>query len=75
MSAFSTAFFKIRAMAHHAHAEHTTSAAAATVAHPQHSMHPMAFHFGSAETILFTFWDVNSAIGEQKHLANGSSNR
>jgi hypothetical protein len=28
-----------------------------------HSMHPMAFHFGAMEMILFSFWDINSAGG------------
>jgi hypothetical protein len=36
------------------HAEHI---------HGDMSMHPMAFHFGSIETILFKFWNVSSPIG------------
>lgn len=31
--------------------------------HEDMHMHPMAFHFGSKEIILFTFWDIKSTIG------------
>jgi hypothetical protein len=27
-------------------------------------MHPMSFHFGSDETILFGFWKIQTAIGK-----------
>lgn len=39
-------------------------ATTAPMGHDHMSMHPMAFHFGSAEVILFKFWDISSSLGK-----------
>ncbi|KAI6205582.1 Copper transport protein [Aphelenchoides besseyi] len=50
-------------MSHDAHAHHHPPAVQQEVVHQHGMSHAMAFNFGTKEIILFTFWDVETALG------------